>query len=139
MQLKLRDTFLLANTGGVANPAGAHLMICMAVDRANDRAVIVPVVSQHHFSDQTCLLAIGDHAFIKHDSCVAYDFARTVSIATVDAELAAKRLKLRAPLTLALLQRVQVGFCTSDETPPHVYADAHGEQLAAFLRHKGLL
>lgn len=77
--------------------------------------------------------------FIKHESCIAFDFARTASISAVDAEIAAGSVRLREAVSPDVLVRIQRGFCTSDEVAPNVYADAQGERLAAFLRHNGHL
>lgn len=126
-------------TGGAGNPAGAHLMVCLAVDKAKGTAVIVPVVSRHELSDPSCYLDVGDHPFFKHASCAAYDFARLVSLMEVDEKIAKGQLKLREPVSDFVLKRLQVGFVLSDETSPWIFQAGNGQALMIHLRHKGFI
>lgn len=133
------DTFLMAGTGGAANPSGAHLMACIILNKPDDRCTVVPVTSRHEFSDTSCCIAVGDHPWIRHDSVASYEFARILSISSVEAELAAGTLKARAPLGPELLKRLQIGFVVSDETAPYIFTQANGPKLELYLRHKGYI
>jgi hypothetical protein len=124
-------------TGGVHNPDGAHLMVCLAIDPAKDTAVVVPIVSRHERSDLSCVLDVGDHHFIKHESCASYDFAQVISLSAINGEIAKGRTKLRPSVSAEVLLRLQTGFVLSDETPPWIFMAAHGQKLMAWLRHKG--
>ena len=139
MPLSAGDTFLMHGTGGIGNPSGAHLMVCLTVDRPNNTAVIVPIVSRHDLSDTSCVLVKGDHPFCTHESCASYDFARRLSLSEAEAKIAKGELKARAPVSNALLLRLQVGFVLSDETTPWMFQAGNGQALMAFLKHKGLI
>lgn len=139
MPLSLRDTFFLKNTGGVNNPNGAHLMVCIAAHAPTDRAIIIPVVSRHAFSDTSCILNVGDHPFIKHESCAAYDYGQCVSLKAISAEIDAGKIKLQGKIGHEVLVRFQVGLVKSDETEPWLFNAAEGNALTAHLKHKGHL
>lgn len=139
MPLKLRDTFFLKGTGGVNNPDGAHLMVCIAAHSPTDRAIIIPVVSRHAFSDASCILNVGDHPFITHESCAAYDHGQCVSLKEISAQIDSGKIKLQDKISPELLVRFQVGLVKSDETEPRLFNAAEGTQLTAFLKHKGYL
>jgi hypothetical protein len=137
--LRVGDTFFLSNTGGAANPAGAHLMICLAVDPKKDTAIIVPLITRHEYSDTSCVLNVGDHAFITHETCAAYDFARVVTLSETSNRVDRGAIKLKAPVSADVLKRLQVGFVLSDETAPWVFEAGNGAALTKWLKHQGLI
>lgn len=139
MPLRVGDTFFLENTGGAANPAGAHLMICLAVDSKKDTAIIVPVITRREKSDASCILDVGDHKFIKHESCAAYDFARSVTLSEASAQVDKGEIRLKSPVSVELLKRLQVGFVLSDETAPWIFEAGNGPALTIWLKHQGLI
>ena len=136
MPLKVSDTFFMSGTGGVANPAGAHLMVCVGMT-LDGGALIVPIVSRHDYSDTSCLIEVGDHPFIKHPSCAAYDFVRKISLASINADIASGMIKTRESVSAEVLTRLQVGIVTSDEIEPWAYAEAKGDDLKLWLKKKG--
>lgn len=127
----------MSGTGGAANPDGAHLMVCLAVDQNKDAAVIVPIVTRHEFSDTACVLDVGDHPFITHESCASYDFARAISWSDINHQIEQRKVRLRAPVSDPVLKRLQVGFVLSDETAPVIYEAGNGQLLERWLRHHG--
>lgn len=133
------DTFLMAGTGGAANRAGAHLMVCIILNRPEDQCTVVPITSRHDYSDISCCISVGDHPWIRHDSVASYEFTRILSISAVEKELDSGVLKSRAPVSAELLKRLQVGFVLSDETAPYIFDQAKGEKLEVYLRHKGYI
>lgn len=139
MPLRAGDTFFLNNTGGAANPAGAHLMICLIVDEASDKAIIVPTVTRYEHSDPSCVFNVGDHPFIQHESCASYDFARAISLKEANEQIDKRKIKLQARLGEDALIRLAVGFVSSDETVPAIYAAARGTAIAAGLKHRGYI
>lgn len=139
MPFRAGDTFFLNNTGGAANPAGAHLMVCLIVDPATDKAIIVPMVTSHEHSNSSCILNVGDHPFIQHETCASYDFARVVSFKEVSEQIDKKKIKLQARIGKDALMRLLVGFVQSDETTPRIYEAARGQAIAAGLKHHGYI
>lgn len=132
-------TFLMAGTGGAFNREGAHLMACITSSRSKDQCTVVPVVSRHEFSDDSCCLFVGDHPFIRHDSVVSYEFSRILSISQVEKELSEGLLKSRPSLADDVLKRMQIGFVLSDEVPPYIYTASDGPKLEMYLRYKGYI
>lgn len=139
MPLKVSSTFFMTGTGGTNNPDGAHLMVCIAKVPPDGDALIVPIVSRHAFSDMACILEVGDHPFIKHQSCAAYDHARCIPMAAVKEEIRKGTIKIQEPASAAVVIRLQVGFVKSDETEPRLFRAAEGTKLTAHLKHKGHL
>lgn len=139
MPLRVSDTFFLSDTGGADNPAGAHLMVCLAIDGKKDTAIIVPMITRHEYSDPSCVLNVGDHPFVKHETCAAYDFARVVSLSETNAKVAGGQIRLKASVSDHVLKRLQVGFVLSDETAPWVFEAGRGQALTAWLKHKGFI
>jgi hypothetical protein len=137
VSLKVSDTFLMANTGGVHNPAGAHLMVCLGIDPEKDTALIVPIVTRRDNSDLSCVLNVGDHPFIKQESCAAYDFMQVISLSNINHEIVKGRIKLRPAVSTDILVRLQCGFVLSDETAPWIFAAFRGQALMAALKHRG--
>jgi len=126
-------------TGGVGNPAGAHLMVCLCVDKSNDTVVIVPIVTRHELSDPSCVLNVGDHPFIDRESCAAYDFARLLCLSETEDKIEKRHLKPRDSVSDEVLKRLQVGFVLSDETADWIFQAGNGQKLTVFLKHKGLI
>lgn len=139
MPLRAGDTFFLNNTGGAANPAGSHLMICLIVDPDRDSAIIVPTVTRHEHSDPSCVFNVGDHPFIQHESCASYDFAREISLKEVNEQIDKRKIKLQERLSKGALIRLLIGFVSSDETTPRLYEAARGPAIAAGLKHRGYI
>ena len=59
------DTFLLGN----------HLFIIISDPSANpDKMVLGALTTYETYKDQSCVLQAGEHSFIRHMTCVSYDF-----------------------------------------------------------------
>lgn len=127
----------MANTGGAGNPGGSHLMVCLAANRPENKAIIVPIVSLRNNSDTSCVLNMGDHPFIRHPSCADYAFIRAIPLAKIDDDVARGDVVLQAPVSRKLLVRLQVGLIKSDEVEQWAYDAAHADKLKVWLRHRG--
>ena len=96
--LRRGDTVLMPKY----SDATPHLWILLTEPDGNGDVVIVNVTSLKNHPDQTTILKIGDHSYIKHDSVVLYADARIVSaIPIVDG------LKMNFPYSENLI-RVQM-------------------------------
>lgn len=138
MPLKVGNTFFMSGTGGVNNPAGAHLMVCVGMT-LDGGALIVPITSRHDQSDPSCILDVGDHPFIKHESCAAYYHFKKISLAAINAEMASGAVRNQGSVSVDALRRLQVGIVTSDEIAPWAYEEAKGDELKDWLKKKGLM
>lgn len=126
----------MSNTGGINNPAGAHLMVCVGMT-LDGGALIVPIVSRHEYSDTACLINVGDHPFITRESCASYDFFRKISLVAINKDIEKGVVKTRAAVSAELLVRLQIGIVTSDELAPWAYEECKGDELKTWLIKKG--
>lgn len=128
MTARAGDTFLL--TGG--NVPSPHLWVILwGPAGPADAYLAVFLTTLRSYSDKTCILAAGDHPFIRHDTAVSY---RAVERFTAEKlrDLAARGLaKPRQPVDAAVLERMQAGFFTSAHTPNAMKSIARAEFGAA--------
>ncbi len=118
MPLKAGDTFFMPDTGGSAKPGDRHLMACVFAPDKEGNILVVPFDSLHAKADQTCTLAVGEHAFVTRPSYVAYFAMKKVSASATDKHIANKYWIPDAPVTKDLLQRIRIGLLASKETEP---------------------
>lgn len=109
------STLLIPGTHG--NPEKLHFCIILTNPRRirPHQTLYVPVITMHPKYDSTCILNVGDHPFITHESCV--DYARA------QVQNAAHMLKLgipKEPLIEPELERVCNGIVQSPFSPPFV-------------------
>ncbi len=71
-QINARATFFAEDAGG------GHLYLVI-VPRSVPETIVVSLTTQTPEKDQSCVLDVGDHPFIKHPTCVEYARARVVS------------------------------------------------------------
>lgn len=93
-----------------------------------DNVVAVMFVSWTEKYDQACILQQGDHPFIKHDTCVNYPAAKIWSDRHLEELRRANVLRMKAPLSSEVLQRIREKAELSD-----IPARAYG-----ILREQGL-
>lgn len=109
---KLGDTFLAGND----EEEDYHLHIVITSPDADGNVLLVSVTTLRKWSDKTVVLRVGEHPFIKHDSCIAYQYAIIKDGNELDEALNARPGLRREPLTPAILNRVQRGLLESDFT-----------------------
>jgi len=79
------DTFLMPAPGGIATP---HLWIVVTEpDPASNLCGIVSVTTLRNSKDQTVILHVGDHPFIRHESTIFYGDAMIVDAQRLEARL----------------------------------------------------
>jgi hypothetical protein len=108
------DTFLLTRgTGDVS-----HLWVILWGPAGSaDAFLAVYLTTLRSHSDRTCLLSVGDHPFIQHDTAVAYNAAVRWTEAALQQQRADGILKVRAPMAQHVLDRIRQGFLESPRTP----------------------
>ncbi len=87
--------------------------------QAGDFVQIVSISScypniQH---DPTCLLQIGDHEFIKHDSYVFYAQTRIINLKDLDKGITDGSLTSHKEIKTDIFKRVHAGVGSSEDTP----------------------
>lgn len=107
--MKLGDTYLLIK---------GHLWV-VASTRASDGSVVMFMLTSRkpHTTDLNCLILAGEHPFVKHDTVVAYELGKIMSVA--DQQFIIQRPGLvppQQPVSELLLERIQKGALQSDLT-----------------------
>ena len=102
--------------------ATPHMWIVLTEPDGNLDVVIVNVTSLKNHLDQTAILKVGDHSYIKHDSVVLYADARIVPVTPIVDGLNLKTPLFRQldPCSVELLKRISNGIFASDFTPNKV-------------------
>ena|SRR5215218_3257612 len=108
------DTFLL--TGGrVATP---HLWVVLWGPAGEDDAfLVVMLTSDRGYTDQTCILDVGDHPFIRHRTSVDYKVCSQWRAARIQEYINTGVAKPRAQMDAAVLQRIREGFFRAGRLP----------------------
>lgn len=69
--------------------------------------------NQHH--DNTCILNVGDHPFVRHPSYVYYREASILGVETTQEKIIKKEFSVHAPCSDEVFRRIVSGFEVSDE------------------------
>ena len=107
-----------------------HLWIVVSHPAADGSVAMVNFTTHRPPCDETCVVNVGEHPFIKHKTIVAYGFARMVP-ARAHADV--KKQPSGAPVGQKLLERILRAASQSLATPPKVLA-AMEATLAALTK-----
>lgn len=90
--------------------------------------MVVPVVTYRPGFDTSCMLAVGDHPFIKHQSCLSYGQAKKVYGKAVEQDIEGKTYALAENVEPELLKAMQKALFASKDSPPFAleYAKKRG-------------
>jgi hypothetical protein len=114
--MKCGDTFLMPAPGGTATP---HLWIVITEpDTASNLCAVVSVTTLRNSKDQTVILRVGDHPFIRHDSTIFYGDAMIVDAQQLENEIVAGLAVRRDECPATTLKLVQQGVAASPFTRP---------------------
>lgn len=94
-----------------------HMFIVIAVDNNINEALFVNVTTKKPSSDTSCLLKVGDHPFIKHESVINYADTQKTSIDNLEKAFTAGILKTQQSVSQPLLERILRGAKKSDALP----------------------
>ena len=111
--LRTGSTILLPGTH--QNPDRHHMCIVLTDPRHTEgrQVLYVPIITARRKHDATCILDVGDHPFIKHESCVHY------AVMDLRPETHLLRLgKISEPLKADVLERVLDGVLLSPRSAP---------------------
>lgn len=109
---QLGDTFQLANLD-----INSHLHIIISDPTKDSRQIVTAnFTSWRADKDQSCIVEIGEHSFIKVLSCVDYRRDKLITLADYDRCLDSGALKLNSPVSKGLLRRILDGA----EISPHL-------------------
>lgn len=83
-------------------------------------AVNLTSVSEEFESDNTCILNVGDHPFVKHPSYIFYRRAEIFGTETVTNGVSAGDIRVHQPCEIATFQRILDGFAVSPHVTPKI-------------------
>ncbi|EQD77028.1 hypothetical protein B1B_01297 [mine drainage metagenome] len=119
----VRCATVLYTSGTAADPDRKHLFVLLTDPSGPAQHVLMaPVCSvdpdPKAFRDDTCLLAAGDHPFIKHDSYIAYAKCRVVAASDLVKHTESGYVIEKKPASDALVARIVAGLRKSKFTKP---------------------
>ena len=100
------------------NPApgfgNTHLWVI--VTEPDPLCIIVSLTTLRFSRDQTVVLNVGDHPFIRHETAVLYSDARIVDVSLLEAEVKAGTAQIHKSCPSATLKLIQDGITASPHT-----------------------
>jgi hypothetical protein len=97
------DTFLLVN-----QKLDDHLWVILSDSQMDaNRVLLVSLTTAAAHKESVCLIQAGEHPWVTHESCVAYNHAKVVTLAQLHGWKDAGHLKLQDPLSAAMLKRIR--------------------------------
>jgi len=89
----------------VYDPIAGHELVLVAS--------VTSIYPDRHY-DPTCLLKVGDHPFVRHDSYISYRHAELLRVDGLSAKIASGEVSRSHPVSDALFQSILAGFGASD-------------------------
>jgi hypothetical protein len=117
------DTFLLAD-----KRLDDHVL--SDPERGAERVLLVSLTTTAPHKERACVVQAGEHSWVRHETCVAYNHAKLVTLKQLHDWKDAGHLRTQDPLTPALLERIRRGAADSVDLPL---------ELAVLLSDQGLL
>jgi hypothetical protein len=101
----------------LALPPKPHLWFVLTnPDEQAAVVVAVMMVSRKRHTDDTVILNVGDHPFIRHESAIQYSTATRFQLHKLLRDVGTGRCHLRESMSPALLERVRAGLLESPFT-----------------------
>ena len=113
MALNRKDAIVIPGTGGAFRPTISHLHFVLCDCDDSGKVLVAPVGTFKANSDKSCLLEVGDHAFIRHQSVILYSYFSLKKEGPLVADIKRGIVAKLEPATDALFQRILVGLRTS--------------------------
>lgn len=120
--LPLRRATLLIPSGPAGEEERKHLFVLLTdpyVGSASKASVLMVSLSSIKVGvpyDPSCILSVGDHAFVRHDSYVAYQRARLEEVDKLLRGVKNGQLLPHAPMNSAVFARICRGLELSRHT-----------------------
>ena len=113
MPVSAGDCFILPDMGG------QHLCVVLTEFKGDPPAIIlVNITSWKPYKDQTVVINVGDHPFIRAKSVVAYERAAILEEWRI--ELLLRMAKMQPSASADLLNRVKEGLAASPHVPAKI-------------------
>lgn len=101
---RIGDTFRLHN-----NDIDNHLHIIISDPSLNTNLVTANFTSWRIDKDQSCIIEVGEHSFIRNRSCVDYRRENLISLVDYERFLKSGDLVSHEPVSTELLKRILCG------------------------------
>lgn len=94
----------------------------MVVTEPNESSEVVcaTFTTKRDRSDTTTVCQVGEHAFFRHETVVAYNQSLKYTTGMIEEYLEDGTFVAREPCSTALLQKVRDGILTSNFTPKYI-------------------
>lgn len=89
-------------------PDDDHLYVVISRTSAPE-VVVVNLTTWNPLADQSCLLEAGDHPFVRHKSCIAFDYADVVPTDLLEKKLQNGDITPREPASRELMLKILDG------------------------------
>ncbi len=123
--MKPGDTFRSANRS-----IDIHLWVIISDPQRDPvRVLIVSLTTFEPKKESVCLLGVGDHPFVRHKTCVAYDLAKAPSLVQLEQARDAGQLIPDQPVSLEVLQRIREGAALSKKLSIDYYEILNSQGL----------
>ena len=113
--MNIGHTFVNLNVG-----SPTHLWFVVTAPDVGESVVILNLTTLREHSDTACILRVGDHPFIGHDSVIEYRRGQIVSILTLRNLRDSNTIALKDPATSGVVDRIRTGASSSLHTPGKV-------------------
>jgi hypothetical protein len=124
--MRAGDTFFLKKEA-----SDKHLWVVVSEPESDVQAVLfVSMTSYDITKEDVCLIAPGEHPFVKNKTCIDYSHARHASSAQLDVLVATKQILPSTPISDDLLERIRMGASASEDL---------SQRYKTLLRSQGLI
>jgi hypothetical protein len=107
-----------AGTTFLLSAVDIHLWVIISDPLADPQNVlIVNLTSLDPRKEQACVLAVGDHPWIRHDTCVNYGDSQVTTLDKLLAAQNANALMIQSPVSPDILLRIREGAMNSTRMP----------------------
>jgi len=126
MFIPLPRLTVLVPSGPVSDPDRKHLYVVLTNPTVHPKEgtcvawVSMRSVVPNLWYDQSCILNIGDHPFIKHPTWVDYGRAGVFPVDKIERGIHSGILAQKDPLSEMVFRRITGGLCSSSFTPEKV-------------------
>ncbi len=94
-----------------------HLWIILTDPDEDGKVIGVNLTTRDNSIDNTLILNVGDHPFVRRPTAVIFSRTRRIPISVLENLLAKGRAKAWDPCSSELLDRIRAGAVASDYTP----------------------
>ncbi len=107
-----------AGTTFLLSAVDIHLWIIISDPNLDPENVLIEnLTSLAPRKEQSCVLKVGDHPWIRHDTCVNYGDSQVTTLDKLTAARDAKALMIQNPVKPDILQRIREGAMNSTKMP----------------------